>query len=370
VRQRHEVVLSFDYSDDIAHLFWGLRQFVVACNEGIHFEESRLAATFAYAFAPVGWTQCAEILQPLPVSTAALATLRAVGEVLGGHYRWPRFDPFARAATAREANRHRYHRGLFFSGGVDSCSALKRSERSVDWLVHVSNFENLDAHLTLEQQATGPNLTQAVAEAHGLGFLHLKTNFAEVFKHNRFDDRFPEDCSFWLGLQHVNHLATAILPVQPSLDEVDLAGGLDELHQLVGSCAASSGFVDTYRYQPGLRLVDETESRREKIERLLDTAPELLKTLRVCYSSGDGTCATCRKCQATALLIVSSGGHLADTSFPPNIRPALCSTILKLIDSPPAGNRFLFQALEGRKLCATGTRDRWKELLTLVDRSR
>lgn len=366
-RDPWRAVFSFAVSPELEPLLWDERLLVLACSEGVRSEPEVLAAGFVSALAPLGWTHGAEIVSPVPVPRGALASLRRVGSFLQRHYGWPEHDPFHRLETCDDLDLPRHHDALMFSAGIDSAMALIELEerRAVDWLVHLSNFENLDSRTTEEQQQAGLVATRTVADEHGLGWMHLWTNLASIFKHNRFDDRFPEGCSFWLGLEHVHHIATALTVVRPLLGRSHLAGGFSELLSRVGSCAGSAAYVEGYDYPAPIELVHEHEPRQWKVEQILDRAPELLATLRVCYSSGDGTCGECRKCQATALMIVAAGGDLARTSFPPRVVPALVERIAEIRDLPVEGHRFFNQALEGRAL--SGERQqRWNQLLVLL----
>jgi hypothetical protein len=368
-RSRHTVRYAFGCTPDLEPLLWDNRVLELSCSEGVRGEPELLAAAFLFAFAPVGWMFGAEILSPIPVCGAALTTLKRVGLFVQRHYKWRRYDPFARTAVAADLHWPRHQRGLMFSGGVDSCAALVgmdgEGEAPVDWLIHLSNFENLDSRTTPRQRAMALAALQAIADRRGLGLMHLRTNLAEVFKHNRFDDRFPGDCSFWLGLQHVHHIATALAVVRPLLAGVSLAGGFSELLQRVGSCAASAAYVGKYAFPAPLRLLHERVRRQQKVERLIDQAPDLLRTLRVCYTSGNGTCADCRKCQATALMILAGGGRLTDASFPQPMASRLLAQVAAVRREPEARHRFFFQALAGRAL--GGTRDdRWDHLTALL----
>ena len=354
-RDPWRAVFSFRVSPELEPLLWDERLLVLACSEGVRSEPEVLAAAFVNALAPLGWIYGAEILSPVPVPRGALASLREVGAFLQRHYGWPAHDPFSHLETCEDLDLPRHHGALMFSAGIDSSMALlelggRGSDRPLDWLIHVSNFENLDSQTTEAQQRAALETTRGVAEARGLGWMHLWTNIAGVFKHNRFDDRFPEGCSFWLGLEHVHHIATALCAVRPLLARTYLAGGFSELLTRVGSCAGSAAYVDRYSYPAPLELIHEHERRQWKVEQILDRDPELLGSLRVCYSSGDGTCGECRKCQATALMIVAAGGDLARTSFPPRIVPALIDTITEIRPLPVEGHRFYNQALEGRVL--------------------
>jgi hypothetical protein len=360
---------AFDVSADLAHLFWDARELELRCSEGVADDPVRLVGAFAYGLAPVGWTQGADIVLPWGMARGALGTLREVGSFLCRHYGWPMHDPFRNAAAAEERRPPGQHGALLFSGGIDSSAALLDVQDRVDWVVHVSNFENLESRMTPEQIEDALDTTHAVADSRGLGWMHVRTNIAAVFKHNRFDDRFPEGCSFWLGLEHLHHLATGLVAGGAMLSRSYLAGGFDELHRRVGSCAASARLVDRYRWAPSLTLVHEFCRRQEKVERLIDEAPELLRTLRVCYSSGAGTCSACRKCQATALMIISGGGTLSQTAFPVDIVERLITKIEEIRHMDESEHRFFHQALAGRRL--SGERqERWAQLLELLHAQR
>lgn len=361
--------LAFQCDPGFETLLWDERVLTLSATAGVRWEPEALAAGFLFALAPLGWTHGAEISTGgVAVPEEAVRCLDRVGRFLRDHYRWPAYEPFREVRTRPMPRYPRSHRALMWSGGVDSAYALARLDprTEIDWLVHLSNFENLDSRTSAAQQAAALAATRRTADERGLGWLHLRTNLAGIFKHNRFDDRFPPECSFWLGLEHLQHLATALTVVRPLLAGVFVAGGFSELHHRVGSCTASKAFVDLYDYPAPLCLVDELEPRQRKVEFLVDRAPELLRSLRVCYSSGDGACAHCRKCQATALMIVAAGGDLAETSFPPAIVSNLLARIEEIRELPPEQHRFFNQALEGR--CLAGSRnERWRQLIRRLE---
>lgn len=366
-RDANCVSFPFRCDRELEHLFWPCRELTIYCNEGVRSDPPELAAAFLLAMSPVGWMYGAEIKMNFPVPLQAKRTLQQLGSFLGSHYGWAPID-VTRGIHGKECNPYlSFHSGLFFSGGVDSSMALSQLGEGVDWLIHVSNFENLDSHLSPMQRQQALATTSSVAHARGYGWIHLHTNLAGIFKHNVFDDKFPPDCSFWLGLQHVHHLATAISVARPRLQRAFLSGGFSELLAKVGSCAASSSFVDLYQWQPPFHLIHEDMPRQEKVEYLLDHDPDLLKTLRVCFSSGNGTCNTCRKCQATMLMVLSAGGSLTQTSFPASILKELAATVEKLSRIGPEGHTFYNQALGGRML--QGSRaQRWSQLRSIIQR--
>ena len=366
-RDANCVSFPFRCDRELEHLFWPCRELAIYCSEGVRSDPSELAAGFLFAMSPVSWMYGAEVKMNFPVPVQAKCTLQELGSFLCSYYGWAPVDVTSRIHTRECDSYSSFHSALFFSGGIDSSIALSQLGERVDWLIHVSNFENLDSHLSVEQRQQALDTTSSVAHARGYGWIHLRTNLAGIFKHNVFDDKFPPDCSFWLGLEHVHHLATAISVARPLLQKVFLAGGFNELLAKVGSCAASSAFVDLYQWQPPFHLIHEDMPRQEKVEYLLDHDPELLKTLRVCFSSGNGTCDICRKCQATMLMVLSAGGSVTQTSFSPTILRNLAATVEKLSGIGPEGHTFYNQALSGRML--RGPRGhRWAQLKAIIQR--
>jgi hypothetical protein len=364
-RDANTVRFPFRCDASLDRLLWPSRELTIYCSEGVCSDSSELAATFLFAMAPLAWMYGARIKMNFAIPEAARRTLEDLGTYLSAHYSWPQAGMTAGLRTIADSRAPRFHQGLFFSAGVDSSLALSQLGERVDWLIHVSNFENLDSRITPEQRVAALDTTRRIAYERGYGWMHLRTNIAQIFKHNRFDDKFPQDCSFWLGLEHVQHLATAIAAARPRLAGVYLEGGFNELLTAVGSCAASSAFINLYRWRPPFRLLHQDMPRQEKIEYLLDNDPELLKSLRVCFSSGAGTCAACRKCQATMLMVLSAGGHLRGTSFPPAILASLVKTVERLSVLGPEGHAFFNQALAGRMLHGSRV-ERWAQLLAII----
>jgi hypothetical protein len=368
-RDADTVRFPFRCNATLKPLLWPSRELTIYCSEGICSDSSELAATFLFAMAPLVWMYGARIKMNFAIPESAERTLSDLGNYLSAHYSWPRVEMMAELRTIEDSRGPRFHHGLFFSAGVDSSLALSQLGERVDWLIHVSNFENLDSRMTPEQRAAALDTTRRIANERGCGWMHLRTNIAGIFKHNRFDHKFPRDCSFWLGLEHVHHLATAIAAARPRFAGVYLEGGFNELLTAVGSCAASSAFVNLYRWRPPFQLLHQDMPRQKKIEYLLDHDPELLKTLRVCFSSGSGTCAECRKCQATMLMVLSAGGHLSGTSFPPAILASLVEAVERLSALGPEGHAFFNQALTGRMLHGSRA-ERWAQLLAIIRRER
>jgi hypothetical protein len=350
-------------------MFWANRELVIYCSEGVTSDLSELLGTFVIAMAPVSWIGAGRVVVDSQIPLDIKTMLCRMGDVLAKHYRWEARETLAEIPSTVVDRYPAPHSGLMFSGGIDSSAAMLALGDAIDWLVHLSNFENLDVQMTRRQREVGPRITQEIAHRRGLGWVHLRTNIASIFRHGRFDHAFPEGCSFWLGLEHVHHIVTALSALRLKLGRVYLAGGLNELTTAVGSIAANADFVDSYDAPVQLTMVDELVTRQHKVERLLDHGPELLRTLRVCYSSGNSTCASCLKCRATAMMILSGGGRLAETNFPDGIHRAIDDVIAELSKIGPEGHGLFNHSLNGRRL--SGSRaERWSQLSQLVEADR
>ena len=368
-RDERNAYFPFTCNNVPEQLLWDNRTLSIYCSEGVASDPAQLAAAFCIAMAPLAWTYGTSLSLPFPILARVAHSLRSLGTYLAAHYGWTVSDVTEGLRASRDGRPRGLHRGLLFSGGVDSTAAMIALVGRVDWLIHVSNFENLESRISAEVLADELRSTRAVAESRGLGWMHLRTNLPAVFKHNRFDGYFPPDCTFWLGLEHVQHLATALAVMRPRLARVYLAGGFSELLRRIGSCAASSAFVNRYAVPMPVSIVDEHTSRQRKVERIIDRDRDLLSTLRVCYSSGQRACPDCLKCQATTLMILSAGGGIDETPFPPVILDRLAERIEVLSRIGPEGHAFFNEALTGRML--KGSRERrWRDLRSIVNEQR
>jgi hypothetical protein len=360
------VCFQFTVSGPAETMFTNNRSLTIYCSEGVTSDLTELAGTFLIAMAPVAWLGRGRVIVDHEVPADMTAMVRRTGRYLARHYRWDAHDASAGVRSVAIERYPALSSGLMFSGGVDSSAALLQLDSTADWLLHMSNFENLDGQMTRDQRRVGIDIAGRVAAHRGLACMHLRTNIASIFRHSRFDYAFPEGCSFWLGLEHVHHIVTAVSAIRLRLGRVYLAGGLNELTTAVGSVAANSSFLERYDAPVTFTMVDELVERQDKVQRLLDSGPDLLRTLRVCYSSGNSTCLSCLKCRATAMMILSGGGRLADTSFSAGIHSAIRAVITELSDVGPEGHRLFNQALDGRRL--RGSRaERWAQLSALVD---
>lgn len=360
----HEARFDFTVDSDLEPYFWEVRTLRIAVNGGA-MDQAHASDFFVVAMAPLAWTLGADIEMQDPVSHSARLTVDAVGSYVANHYRWRGHVALQNLRTLIRPPALKPRRALMFSGGVDSLAALIDVRGDVDTLVHLVNFDRLFSEISIQQHELDLADMQEMAAEHGKRLVTIETNIADILRHSRFDRFFPGRCSFWYGLQHVNHAAAAI-SIFSEFEEIYLSGSFDKLHERVGSCAARSQFVERYTPHASLRLVQEHMLRQAKIELILDQDATMLSRLRVCYSSGDRTCARCEKCLGTAMMVVAGGGSLANTSFPPETRAALAARLRTLRDAPVDHSLLTEQALNGRMLGGTRAQrfDQLEALLT------
>jgi len=365
-RDGNVLSLEFDCDDDTAKYVWHRRSLEIYASGGVAESDLRANALFLVAFAPLAWLVGATLRSRYPATRQTLRALGAVGERVAAAYGLPRWKkPFdVPVSDVPQVRAPGY--GLFLSGGVDSLTAALAVRDRLTSVLYVSDFDYID------DAASHAGCVEALDNAHRLArelalpLVHVQTTLAHVIRHSELDVFFSGGCSFWLGLQHVNHLAVAAnAPAQPP-GVVYVAGSVSEFHAQLGSCAADESFVASYDLDARLELVEADVSRQRKIETLLDEAPDWLARARVCYSSqGRGACADCGKCQGTALMILAGGGDLVRSPFPPNIVPELIWRIDECRREPPERNMLLEMALAGRAL--SGTRnERLDQLKALV----
>jgi hypothetical protein len=196
-RDARQAYFPFGCDASLDQVLWESRTLSVYCSEGVASDPAQLASAFCLGMAPLAWTLGARLDLTFPILRRVARSLESVGAFLASYYGWAPVDVTAGIGTARDLRPAGLHRALMFSGGVDSSAALIELGDQVDWLIHVSNFENLESQMTEQQLADELASTRAVAEARGIGWMHLRTNIPSIFKHNRFDDHFPPDCSAW-----------------------------------------------------------------------------------------------------------------------------------------------------------------------------
>ena len=346
-----EAGFEFAVDSELEPYFRELRTLRVVVHGG-EIDVAHASDFFFVAIAPLAWILGAEIESQEQVSHSGRLTIDAVGSYLANHYRWRGRLALQNLRTVIRRPALTSRRALMFSGGVDSLAALINVGVEVDTLIHLLNFDRLFSDISTQQHELDLSDMQEMAVGQGKRLVTIETNIADILRHGRFDRFFPGRCSFWYGLQHVNHAAAAI-SVLSEFEEIFLSGSFDKLHEQVGSCAARSQFVERYTPHAGLRLVQEHMLRQAKIEMILDRNPALLSRLRVCYSSGDRTCTRCEKCLGTAMMVVAGGGSLASTSFPPGTEAALAARLRELRDAPVNHSLLTEQALNGRTLGGT-----------------
>lgn len=359
-----EVGFEFAVDPHLEPYFWKSRTLRITVHGGV-IDMAHASDFFLLAMAPLVWILGAEIEAQVPVSHSTRLTIDGVGSYLASHYRWRSRLALQNLRTVIRPPALTSRRALMFSGGVDSLAALIDVGVEVDTLIHLVNFDRLFSDISKRQHELDLADMQEIAVRQGKHLVTIETNIADVLRHGQLNRYFPGRCSFWYGLQHVNHAAAAI-SVFSEFEEIYLAGSFDKLHERVGSCAARSQFVERYTPHAGLRLVQEHVLRQAKIELILDRDPALLSRLRVCYSSGDRTCTCCEKCLGTAMMVIAGGGSLADTSFPLETGAALATRLQTLRDAPVDYSLLTEQALNGRLLGGTRAQ-RFAKLETLLE---
>ena len=346
-----EAKFEFALDSELEPYFWELRTLKIAVHGGA-VDLAHASDFFFVAMAPLVWILGAEIEAQELVSHSARLTIDALGSYLSNHYRWRSRLALQNVRTAVRPPAMTSRRALMFSGGVDSLAAFIDVGVEVDTLIHLVNFDRLFSDISIQQHELDLADMQEISALQGKRLVTIETNIADILRHGRLDRFFPGRCSFWYGLQHVNHVAAAI-SVLSDFEEIYLSGSFDKLHERVGSCAARSQFVERYTPHAGLRLVQEHMLRQTKVELILDRNPALLSRLRVCYSSGDRTCTRCEKCLGTAMMVVAGGGSLENTSFPRETGEALSVRLRTLRDAPVDHSLLTEQALNGRVLGGT-----------------
>lgn len=362
---RGEVRYSLSADSDASSRLWDCRELVISSSAPFPTDEADLASVFFLALAPLGWITGVHFHSRYPLASSARDSLNDVGAFVSQRYGWSSTDPFAAIRCTTGARTQPRRSALMFSGGVDSLSALCQLRGNVGVLLHLSNFDYESCLLTPAQRAAGPALAALTAEREGLDLVHVETNLAGLIRHADLDQWFPGRCTFWYGLQHVNHIAVAGAVLGESFAAIHVAGSVDEQHERYGSWASSPLLINRYRVGSPLRVFEHGVMRLRKIEYLLDHDPESLARLRVCYTSGNGTCETCGKCMWTALMIVASGGSLSQTPFPPGIRSSLRAVLDDEIRGGTHRIPMFEQSLSGR--VTSGTRyERLRQLRARV----
>jgi hypothetical protein len=308
--------LHFESTRDLASSLWGERLLRISVEGApIHTSPTSLSSVFCLAMAPLCWVHGATIESSFGLSDEMRLGLDLVGRFVSDFYGWPRRHPFDAIRITPSRRVKRRSNSLLFSGGVDSLSAAILLNESITQFVNLRNFDVQSTSLSQEQSEASRARLRVLAHYFKKPLLVVETNLADVVRHSKLDAHFPAGCTFWYGLQHVNHAAAAVAAVDVPWAKIFLAGSFRKLHDRVHSCAASSRFVNRYVWGPQLHLVEEFVERQRKVEFIIDSAPDVLRFLRVCYSSGDDACCSCDKCLGTALMIVAGGGDLRRTSL-------------------------------------------------------
>lgn len=360
-----EILYTFDISG-MAKNFVRDNCLSLKYNVDILQKEDELPSIFFLALAPVCWILDAEYYSIFRVTDIAKDCIINVGGYLSNHYKWRKTNPLKNinVLTFSSKLKKSTKDALFFSGGIDSLSAFYRYKHRIGTLIQLTNFDYLNENLVDDQLEGSINFVKAYAKEHHLNYVHVETNLADLIKHSLLDKFFPKNCSFWYGLQHVNHIAVAAALIGSPFKNLILAGSNNLLHKKVNSCASKSIFVNLYKHDWHLVLVEENVLRQRKIEFLQDLNPACFKDIRVCYSSGNPLCSSCNKCIGTALMIAASGYQIINSGFPLSILTNM-KRIIELVQKNHISFELLEQALKGRILYGSRTQ-RMSQLYNLV----
>lgn len=197
--------------------------------------------------------------------------------------------------------------GLFFSGGVDSCYTLLRSqetrEEAIDDLIMIHGFDiAVDNDRAFGRMA---RLAQQVAESIGKSLVPVATN-ARLTRFREAD---------WGGLAFGPLLAGAGLVLGNRYRRVLISAGL-----FPGRAFPHGSHPDTdHLYSTGKTQFIHFGHRLGRFEKLdfLRGYPEVLNQLRVCFGTRNGeNCGRCRKCLAVMTFLEIHGELATSTAFP------------------------------------------------------
>lgn len=356
---------DFDCDDLAARYLWDRRSLEIGASGGVTDCPLRAVELFLLAFAPLAWCLGTTIRSRYPVARHTLGALHAIGARVANAYGWPvRENAFDVPVVDAERTRAEGC-ALFLSGGVDSLSAALAVRARLTSVVYVAEFDYLTTPGTRSPCIEAAENARRIGGELGVEFVQVRTTIAHVIRHGALDGCFPGRCSFWLGLQHVNHLALAANAPRRPPAVAYVAGSVQDFHLAYGSRSADPAFVAAYVLTARIELIEAHVARQRKVEKLLDEAPDWVERVRVCYSSGGGACADCAKCQGTALMIFAAGGTIERTPFPPRIVRELARRIDEAQRFPQTRNLQLDIALTGRALAGTRS-ERLEQLMARV----
>jgi hypothetical protein len=181
--------------------------------------------------------------------------------------------------------------GLFFSGGVDSFSALRRRRAQLTHLVTVRGFDVTGA----EDWDAISAMARAVATTEGLSLIEVET-----------DARTAVADLAWFEHGHGAVLASVGLVLQSTLDRL-IIGSSRDAESLVP--AGTHPDLDPLWSTETLAFEhDELLGRDAKVAEIVDYEPAM-QWLRVCWRRPDlYNCGRCDKCVRTQIALWMAGG--------------------------------------------------------------
>lgn len=211
---------------------------------------------------------------------------------------------------------HRKDKGIesevsvFFSGGVDAYTTLLRHIEEKPILVTVWGADvKLD---DIEGWTNVSENTKKTAEAFGLQYRFVKSNFRELFHYGNLDNLVSKTGDgWWHGFQCGIGIITLIAPLS-YVDNIRvdyIASSFPEKMKGMYTCASDPMIDNNVSFAFCKTIHDGYElDRQEKVKYILGSGSKNVD-LRVCWeSTGGKNCCHCEKCYRTILEIVSEGG--------------------------------------------------------------
>jgi hypothetical protein len=220
---------------------------------------------------------------------------RNVVEVVETVTQWWDTPAWAPAAFPNRPQQPAPGSGLFFTGGVDSFFTLLRSDRSIDYLIHVQGFDIpfSDSTRLLSAEADA----RAVADALGLECLVVKTNL----------QAHPAYQSVSWERTHGGALIAIAHLLRRYIGRVLISSSA---HRSVTRPWGSDRRIDRYWSSTALSVEHFGEDwwRHQKLEQIADH--DLVgRYLRVCWEhlTTAPNCSRCDKCVRTMITLAAAG---------------------------------------------------------------
>jgi hypothetical protein len=192
--------------------------------------------------------------------------------------------------------------GLFFSGGVDSFSALRRRRGELTHLVTVRGFDVTG----VEDWDAIRAMARSVADAEGLSLVEVET-----------DARRAVTDLAWFEHGHGAVLASVALALQSTLHRVVVGSSRDAA--TLTPCGTHPDLDPLWSTEATVVEHDDLLSRDDKIAGLVDDEPAM-RWLRVCWRRPDlYNCGRCDKCIRTQIALWMAGGLTRCATLPDDV---------------------------------------------------